>query len=120
MTRTQVNQVSLYCTSCVRVVLSTSSCVCCQSQLIYIFAVARNQWIRYVELLDCAFCLSCELFSQSACAAGAAVEVVEAALMSRSLCDGQGLLSLSADDLIALQLPTPTLRLLHSSLDALR
>ncbi len=52
--------------------------------------------------------------------AGVATTDVEAALMSRSMCDGQGLLSLTADSLVALQLPTPALRLLHSSLDALR
>jgi hypothetical protein len=51
---------------------------------------------------------------------GVAAADVEAALMARSLCDGQGLLGLTADDLVALQLPTPALRLLHSSLDALR
>ena len=52
--------------------------------------------------------------------AGVATTDVEAALMSRSMCDGQGLLGLTADSLVALQLPTPALRLLHSSLDALR
>ena len=52
--------------------------------------------------------------------AGVATTDVEAALMSRSICDGQGLLGLTADSLVALQLPTPALRLLHSSLDALR
>jgi hypothetical protein len=54
------------------------------------------------------------------CDAGAATADVEAALVSRSMCDGQGLLASTTDTLIALQLPTPALRLLHASLDALR
>jgi hypothetical protein len=71
---------------------------------------------------ECHFCVIFISFAALAFLlnSGVAAADVEAALMARSLCDGQGLLGLTADDLVALQLPTPALRLLHSSLDALR
>jgi hypothetical protein len=65
-------------------------------------------------------CCRVDLVSSPFPDSGASVAAVEAALMSRSFCDGQGLLCLTADDLVALQLPTSALRLLHTSLDALR
>ena len=72
--------------------------------------------------LQAAFSLFPHLLSSSDLLpdAGAAAADVEAALVSRSICDGQGLFGLTADNLIALQLSTPALRLLHASLDALR
>jgi hypothetical protein len=82
--------------------------VCCSTSL--------SSYASVPFLFDLQFiCCSCLLLNS-----GVAAADVEAALMSRSLCDGQGLLGLTADDLVALQLPTPALRLLHSSLDALR